>query len=151
MEFDKTLLAGSTGLMLLKLLEQEDMYGYQMIETLRSRSEHAFDLKAGTLYPLLHALEQKGYITARDEPSAAGLPSDGRGPKAAVREGSRMERLYAGGRKGAEGRRLRWLNRSSGIWRLPERRCAGGACARRWNVSCGRIWKSRPRRIWPRA
>ena len=56
MEFDKTLLAGSTGLMLLKLLEQEDMYGYQMIETLRSRSEHAFDLKAGTLYPLLHAL-----------------------------------------------------------------------------------------------
>ena len=73
MEFDKTLLAGSTGLMLLKLLEQEDMYGYQMIETLRSRSEHAFDLKAGTLYPLLHALEQKGYITARAEPSAAGL------------------------------------------------------------------------------
>ncbi len=74
MEFDKTLLAGSTGLMLLKLLEQEDMYGYQMIETLRSRSEHAFDLKAGTLYPLLHALEQKGYITARAEPSAAGRP-----------------------------------------------------------------------------
>ena len=49
MEFDKTLLAGSTGLMLLKLLEQEDMYGYQMSETLRSRAEHAFDLKAGTL------------------------------------------------------------------------------------------------------
>ena len=38
MEFDKTLLAGSTGMLLLKLLEQEDMYGYQMIETLRSRS-----------------------------------------------------------------------------------------------------------------
>ena len=74
MEFGKTLLAGSTGMLLLKLLEQEDMYGYQMIETLRSRSEHAFDLKAGTLYPLLHALEQKGYITARDEPSAAGRP-----------------------------------------------------------------------------
>ena len=74
MEFDKTLLAGSTGMMVLKLLEQEDMYGYQMIETLRSRSEHAFDLKAGTLYPLLHTFEQKGYITARDEPSAAGRP-----------------------------------------------------------------------------
>ena len=38
MEFDKTLLAGSTGMLLLKLLEQEDMYGYQMIETLRSLS-----------------------------------------------------------------------------------------------------------------
>ena len=74
MEFDKTLLAGSTGMLLLKLLEQEDMYGYQMIETRRSRSEHGVDLKAGPLYPLLHALEQKGYITARDEPSAAGRP-----------------------------------------------------------------------------
>ena len=74
MEFDKTLLAGSTGMMVLKLLEQEDMYGYQMIETLRERSEHSFDLKAGTLYPLLHALEQKGLITARDEASAAGRP-----------------------------------------------------------------------------
>ena len=47
-------------MMVLKLLEQEDMYGYQMIETLRERSEHSFDLKAGTLYPLLHTLEQKG-------------------------------------------------------------------------------------------
>ena len=74
MEFDKTLLAGSTGMMVLKLLEQEDMYGYQMIETLRERSEHSFDLKAGTLYPLLHALEQKGLITARDEASDAGSP-----------------------------------------------------------------------------
>ena len=74
MEFDKTLLAGSTGMMVLKLLEQEDMYGYQMIETLRERSEHSFDLKAGTLYPLLHALEQKGLITARDEASAPGRP-----------------------------------------------------------------------------
>ena len=74
MEFDKTLLAGSTGMLLLKLLEQEDMYGYQMLETQRSRAEHAVDRKAGTLYPLLHALEQKGYITARDEPSAAGRP-----------------------------------------------------------------------------
>ena len=74
MSLDKSLLAGSTTMLVLKLLDGQDMYGYQMIETLRSRSEHAFDLKAGTLYPLLHALEQKGYITARDEPSAAGRP-----------------------------------------------------------------------------
>ena len=74
MEFDKTLLAGSSGLMLLKLLEREDMYGYQMIEALRRRSDHTFDLKAGTLYPLLHQLEAKGYVSARDEASAAGRP-----------------------------------------------------------------------------
>ena len=64
-------------MMVLKLLEQEDMYGYQMIETLRERSEHSFDLKAGTLYPLLHALEQKGLITARDEASAVVIKING--------------------------------------------------------------------------
>ena len=74
MGIDKGWMAGSTAMLLLRLLEERDRYGYQMIETLRERSEHSFDLKAGTLYPLLHALEQKGYITARDEPSAAGRP-----------------------------------------------------------------------------
>ena len=74
MEFDKTLLAGSTGLMLLKLLEQEDMYGYQMIETLRSRSEHAFDLKAGTLYPLLHSLEEKELSRSYEKDEGAARP-----------------------------------------------------------------------------
>lgn len=59
---DKSLVAGSTELLILKLLEQEDMYGYQMIETLREQSDHTFDLKAGTLYPLLHTLEQKGFV-----------------------------------------------------------------------------------------
>ena len=87
----------------------------------------------------------------RRGPSAPVLSPDGRRAQAAVREGSRMERLYAGGRKGVEGRRLRWLNGSNGIWRLPGRRCAGNACVRRWSANCGHIWKSRPRRIWPRA
>ena len=32
MGIDRKLMASSTGMMLLKLLEQEDMYGYQMIE-----------------------------------------------------------------------------------------------------------------------
>ena len=40
------------------------MYGYQMIEELDRRSEHAFELKAGTLYPLLHSLEEKGWVTS---------------------------------------------------------------------------------------
>ena len=57
----------------MKLLEKEDMYGYQMIEELRRRSDHTFDLKAGTLYPLLHTLEQKGFIEAWEE-EAVGRP-----------------------------------------------------------------------------
>ena len=74
MEFDKTLLAGSTGMMVLKLLAGEDMYGYQMIETLRERSEHSFDLKAGTLYPLLHSLEEKELIRSYEKDEGAARP-----------------------------------------------------------------------------
>ena len=62
MNADKTLLAGNTAMLILKLLEKEDMYGYQMIETLKRQSKNVFDLKAGTLYPLLHNLEQKGLL-----------------------------------------------------------------------------------------
>lgn len=64
MAIDKSLVSGSTSMLLLRLLEEKDMYGYEMIETLESRSNHVFSLKAGTLYPLLHSLEEKGYLTS---------------------------------------------------------------------------------------
>ena len=62
MSVDKTLLSGSTSMLLLKLLEEKDLYGYEMIESLRARSNNVFELKAGTLYPLLHSLEEKGFL-----------------------------------------------------------------------------------------
>ena len=64
MAVDKSLISGSTTLLILSLLKEKDMYGYEMIDTLESRSNHVFSLKAGTLYPLLHSLEEKGYLTA---------------------------------------------------------------------------------------
>lgn len=64
MAIDKSLVSGSISMLLLRLLEEKDMYGYEMIDTLESRSNHVFSLKAGTLYPLLHSLEEKGYLTA---------------------------------------------------------------------------------------
>ena len=59
MAVDKSLISGSTGMLILRLLEEKDMYGYEMIEALRERSNDVFELKAGTLYPLLHSLEEK--------------------------------------------------------------------------------------------
>ena len=38
MSIDKSLLTGSTSLLVLKLLEDGDKYGYQMVEELRRRS-----------------------------------------------------------------------------------------------------------------
>lgn len=71
MSVDKTLLSGSTMMLLLKLLSEKDMYGYEMIETLRSRSQNVFELKAGTLYPLLHQMEEKLFLTSYEQ-SVAG-------------------------------------------------------------------------------
>ena len=57
MAIDRNLVQGSMAMMILRLLETKDMYGYEMIEALRERSNNVFELKAGTLYPLLHSLE----------------------------------------------------------------------------------------------
>lgn len=43
------------------------MYGYKMIDTLREKSNNVFELKAGTLYPLLHTLESKQLVTAYEK------------------------------------------------------------------------------------
>ena len=74
MELDKSLVSGSMALLVMKLLEASDMYGYQMIEALKQRSDDTFHLKAGTLYPLLHSLEEKGFVTAYERDAAAGKP-----------------------------------------------------------------------------
>ena len=60
MSIDKSLISGSTSMLVMKLLEEQDMYGYQMIAALKKRSNNVFELKAGTLYPLLHGMESKG-------------------------------------------------------------------------------------------
>lgn len=72
MATDKALISGNTDMLILKLLEKRDMYGYQMIEELARRSDRTFELKAGTLYPLLHLLEQKQYLESYDGEIVAG-------------------------------------------------------------------------------
>lgn len=64
MAVEKNLISGSTSMLLLQLLSEKDMYGYEMIETLQKRSQNVFELKAGTLYPLLHSLEEKGCLAS---------------------------------------------------------------------------------------
>ena len=67
MAVDKSLLTGSMTMLILKLLSEKDMYGYEMIDTLRKKSQNVFELKAGTLYPLLHGLEEKGMLTVYEQ------------------------------------------------------------------------------------
>ncbi len=61
---NKELLKGTTEVMVLKLLGTEPMYGYGMIKKFEIISNGTFKFKEGTLYPILHALEKKGYINS---------------------------------------------------------------------------------------
>ena len=62
MKIEKSLLSGSTPMLILSLLKDGDKYGYEMVETLAKRSDDTFQLKEGTLYPLLHALEKEKFV-----------------------------------------------------------------------------------------
>ena len=70
MAIDKSLIQGSLTMLILRLLEEKDMYGYEMIETLRGKSNNVFELKAGSLYPLLHSLEEKNFVTSYEDDSS---------------------------------------------------------------------------------
>ena len=72
MKLDKGLIAGSSTLLVLSLLEKEDMYGYQMITELSRRSNDTFQMKEGTLYPILHALEKGKYLSSYQQEAPTG-------------------------------------------------------------------------------
>ena len=67
MKVNKNMVSGNSAMLVLKLLSEKDMYGYEMIETLREKSENVFELKAGTLYPLLHGLEEKELVKSYEQ------------------------------------------------------------------------------------
>lgn len=85
MQIEKSLLSGSTPMLILALLKEKDMYGYEMVAALAQRSNDTFQLKEGTLYPLLHAMEQNRWVQSYTKSAPGGrerryyhLTSDGR-------------------------------------------------------------------------
>ncbi len=59
------LMKDSVASLLLCLIAQQPMYGYKIIKELEGRSEGFFKFKEGTLYPVLHRLEEEGLIMGR--------------------------------------------------------------------------------------
>jgi PadR family transcriptional regulator, regulatory protein PadR len=78
-------LKGHLDLLLLATVEQEPLHGYAIVEALRTRSDGAFDLAEGTVYPALYRLERQGRL--------ASAWSTGAGRR------RRVYRLTRGGRK----------------------------------------------------
>lgn len=72
MKLDKGLMAGSSTMLVLTLLESGDMYGYQMIEELSRRSNQVFQMQEGTLYPILHTLEKGKYLSSYEQQAPTG-------------------------------------------------------------------------------
>jgi PadR family transcriptional regulator PadR len=64
---DPELLRGSLELMVLSTLFNGKKYGYLIQTTLWQTSREAIDLKAGTLYPILHRLEKEGWVKSHWE------------------------------------------------------------------------------------
>ena len=65
---------GSTAMLVLAVLKGQELYGYRIIEELAARSQNVFQLKEGTLYPLLHSMEKEGLVSAREAQSPSGRP-----------------------------------------------------------------------------
>ncbi|MFK7851413.1 MAG: PadR family transcriptional regulator [Akkermansiaceae bacterium] len=70
--FSSELIRSSTDLVILALLRSRPMYGYEILITLVDRGNGEFQLKQGTLYPLLYRLEREGWISAKWETPATG-------------------------------------------------------------------------------
>ena len=58
---------GSTPLLILSVLSEGRMYGYQIMRELESRSEGYFSMTAALLYPALHQLEADGLVESEWE------------------------------------------------------------------------------------
>ncbi len=59
------LMKGSSESLLLCLIGEQPMYGYQILKDLEKRSQGYFKFKEGTLYPALHRLEEAGLIMGK--------------------------------------------------------------------------------------
>ena len=63
--FAQQMKKGTLDMLVLKLLEREEKYGYQLISELRERSGGIVSLKEGTLYPILYRMEDNGLVVSR--------------------------------------------------------------------------------------
>ena len=58
-------MSGVPELLLLRLLEQREMYGYELVKAIRLVTDEAIALGEGVIYPVLHSLERNGSLRAK--------------------------------------------------------------------------------------
>ncbi len=69
---NRELVKGSTVILVLTLLNERPMYGYELVKEMEKRSGNELQMKEGTLYPSLHKLERQSYISSYWEKQTKG-------------------------------------------------------------------------------
>ena len=59
---DQEMMKGSIDLILLSLIAQRDLYGYQIVKVLKEISNDTYEMSEGTLYAALKRLEKKEWL-----------------------------------------------------------------------------------------
>lgn len=89
------ILQGTLDLLILQTLQWAPRHGYALSKAIRTNSGEILKVDTGSLYPALHRLERKGWISAEWRPSELG-------PRL------RVYRLTNRGRKHLQSERSRW-------------------------------------------
>ncbi len=63
MQVRENLKKGTVEMILLHLLQERDMYGYELLQEMRNRSNEQFVLKDGSMYPIMYRMIDKGLVT----------------------------------------------------------------------------------------
>ena len=63
-ESNPSFMSGVPELLLLRLLQDNEMYGYELVQAVQAQTEAAITLGEGVIYPVLHALEREGALTS---------------------------------------------------------------------------------------
>jgi PadR family transcriptional regulator PadR len=71
---DRELKRGTIEMVILRLLAEREMYGYELTSSIEERSAGRLEVKDGTLYPVLYRLEEAGYVEPRWVTQDRGVP-----------------------------------------------------------------------------
>ena len=64
-ETNPNFMNGVPELLILQVLRDREMYGYELVEEIRKRSGEVISVGEGVVYPVLHALERSGALASR--------------------------------------------------------------------------------------
>lgn len=64
-ETNPNFMNGVPELLILRLLEDSEMYGYEIVQAIRDRTDAVIAIGEGVVYPVLHALESAGALRSR--------------------------------------------------------------------------------------